>query len=94
MTNTIPKECKNCKHLFYAFTNNDKIPCCSINGKEINKTCELYSFMVNEIENLQKKVGIMNRHDAIAYFIGYFNTISEKEFNLINKLYYDGIIKE
>lgn len=54
---------------------------------------ELYSFMVNTIENLQKTVGVMTRHEVTAYFIGYYKVIDEEKFNLINKLYLDGIIK-
>ncbi len=54
---------------------------------------ELYSLMVNIIENLQKNIDTVTRHEATAYFIGYFGTIDEEKFDLINKLYYDGIIK-
>ena len=54
---------------------------------------ELYSLMVNTIENLQKNTDTVTRHEATAYFIGYFGTIDEEKFDLINKLYYDGIIK-
>ena len=54
---------------------------------------ELYAFMVNQIETLQKSVGIMSRYEVTTYFIGYFKVIDEEKFDLINKLYQDGIIK-
>ena len=39
-----PKTCENCYNFFYAFANNDKIPCCGINGLETknNSTCNQF----------------------------------------------------
>lgn len=50
--------------------------------------------MINAIEEITKKQGILTRWEALNFFIGYFKIIDEEKLDLINKLYADGFIKK
>ena len=55
---------------------------------------KLYSFMVNQIEAYTKRNGVPSRWEALSYFVGYYGNIDDEKFELINKLYSDGFLKE